>query len=146
LEEAMLREFREFAVRGNVIDIAVGLIIGAAFGAVVTSLVNDVLMPPIGLLLGGVDFTNLFVVLKNGAAPGPYETLQAAKAAGAVTLNIGVFLNTLLSFVVIVWAVFMVVKAANAAKRERVAVPAPPEPTAQEKLLAEIRDLLKAKR
>jgi large conductance mechanosensitive channel len=142
----MLREFREFAMRGNVIDIAVGLIIGAAFGAVVTSLVNDVLMPPIGLLLGGVDFTNLFVVLKNGAAAGPYETLQRAKAAGAVTLNIGVFLNTLLSFVVIAWAVFMVVKAANAAKRERAAAPAPPEPTAQEKLLVEIRDLLKAGR
>ena len=138
----MLREFKEFAVRGNVIDIAVGLIIGAAFGTIVTSLVNDVIMPPIGLLLGGVDFSNLFVVLKEGAnAPGPYASPAAAKAAGAVTVNIGVFINTVISFLLISLAVFLVVKGVNRLRRE--APPAAPEATPQEKLLTEIRDLLR---
>jgi len=140
----MLKEFREFAVRGNVVDMAVGLIIGAAFGTIVTSLVNDVIMPPIGLLLGGVDFTNLFVVLKEGTkGPGPYATLADAKAASAVTLNIGVFINAIISFAIVAFAVFMVVKGVNAARREPAA--APPAPTPTEQLLAEIRDLLKAR-
>lgn len=143
----MLKEFREFAIRGNVVDMAVGLIIGAAFGTIVTSLVNDVIMPPIGLMLGGVDFANLFVVLKDGAkAAGPYATLADAKAASAVTLNIGVFINAIISFTIVAFAVFMVVKGVNAARREPPAAPAaPPAPTPSEKLLAEIRDLLKAR-
>jgi len=141
----MLKEFREFAIRGNVVDMAVGLIIGAAFGTIVTSLVNDVIMPPIGLLLGGVDFGNLFIVLKDGARfPGQsYASLAEAKAAGAVTLNIGVFVNAIISFTIVAFAVFMVVKLVNAARRE--AAPAPPAPTPTEQLLAEIRDLLKAR-
>jgi large conductance mechanosensitive channel len=140
----MLKEFREFAVRGNVVDMAVGLVIGAAFGAIVTSLVNDVIMPPVGLLLGGVDFSNLFVVLKEGAkAASPYASVADAKAAGAVTLNIGVFINAIISFVIVAFAVFMVVKAVNAARRQPPA--APPAPTPTEALLAEIRDLLKAR-
>ena len=143
----MLKEFREFAIRGNVVDMAVGLIVGAAFGAIVTSLVNDVVMPPIGLLLGGVDFANLFVVLKDGIkAPGPYATLADAKAASAVTLNIGVFINAIISFTIVAFAVFMVVRAVNAARREPAAAPAaPPAPTPSEQLLAEIRDLLKTR-
>ena len=139
----MLKEFREFAIRGNVVDMAVGLIIGAAFGTIVTSLVNDVVMPPVGLLLGGVDFANLFVVLKEGAkGPGPYATLADAKAASAVTLNVGVFINSIISFTIVAFAVFMVVKGVNAARREP-APAAPPAPTPSEQLLAEIRDLLK---
>ena len=124
---------------------AVGLIVGAAFGAIVTSLVNDVIMPPIGLLLGGVDFGNLFVVLKDGVkAPGPYATLADAKAASAVTLNIGVFINAIISFTIVAFAVFMVVKGVNTARRAPAAAPAaPPAPTPSEQLLAEIRDLLK---
>jgi large conductance mechanosensitive channel len=142
----MLREFREFAVRGNVVEIAIGLVIGAAFGAIVTSLVNDVIMPPVGLLLGGVDFSNLYLVLKEGAgAPGPYASLVDAKAAGAVTVNIGLFLNTIISFVLIAFAMFLVVQSVNRMRREEPPpAPAAPEATPQEKLLAEIRDLLKA--
>lgn len=140
----MLKEFREFAIRGNVVDMAVGLIIGAAFGTIVTSLVNDVIMPPVGLMLGGVDFANLFVVLKDGAkAAGPYATLADAKAASAVTLNIGVFINAIISFTIVAFAVFLVIKGVNAARREPPA--APPAPTPSEQLLAEIRDLLKAR-
>src|SRR5690606_27467886 len=127
----MLREFREFAVRGNVVDIAVGLVIGAAFGAIATSLVSDVIMPPIGLLLGGVDFSNLFLVLKEGAQPGPYASLEEAKAAGAVTINIGLFLNTVVSFLVIAFAMFLVVKSVNRLRREEPVEAAPPEPTPQ---------------
>jgi large conductance mechanosensitive channel len=140
----MLKEFREFAMRGNVVDLAVGLVIGAAFGAIVTSLVNDVIMPPVGVALGGVNFADLFVLLKAGskAAP-PYETLAAAKAAGAVTLNFGAFVNTIVNFVIVAFAMFMVVKGMNAARRAP--APAPPEAPPQEKLLAEIRDLLKAR-
>ena len=143
----MLKEFREFAIRGNVVDLAVGLVIGGAFGAIVTSLVNDVLMPPIGLLLGGVDFSNLFVVLKEGtAAAGPYPSVAAAKAAGAVTINIGLFINAVISFVIVAFAVFMVVKAVNAARRQPPPADAPPPaPTPTEQLLAEIRDLLRAR-
>ena len=140
----MLKEFREFAMRGNVVDMAVGVVVGAAFGAIVTSLVNDVVMPPVGLLLGGVDFSNLFVVLKEGVkAPGPYATLADAKAASAVTLNIGVFINAVLNFAIVAFAVFMAVRAINTARRETPPAPAAPAPTPTEALLTEIRDLLK---
>ena len=138
----MLKEFKEFVMRGNVMDMAVGIIIGAAFGAIVTSLVNDVIMPPIGLLLGGADFSNLFVVLKDGAtAPPPYASVAAAKAAGAVTLNLGLFVNAVVSFTIVAFAVFLVVKSVNRVRRAEPPPPAPP--TASEALLAEIRDLLK---
>ena len=106
----MLKAFRDFAVRGNVIDIAVGLIIGAAFGVIVKSLVDDVIMPPVGLGLGGVDMTNAFSVLKDGATPGPYASLAQAKAAGAVTVNYGVFINSIVSFAIIAFAVFLLVR------------------------------------
>jgi large conductance mechanosensitive channel len=110
----MLKEFKAFAMRGNVLDLAVGIIIGGAFGTIVKSLVDDVLMPPIGLALGNVDFTNLFVVLKEGAkAAAPYETLGAAKAAGAVTINYGVFINSIIAFLIVAFAVFLIVRAAN---------------------------------
>ena len=123
----MLKEFKEFAMRGNVIDMAVGIIIGAAFGTIVTSLVADVIMPPIGLLLGNVDFSNLFILLKSGAkAPGPYESLAVAKAAGAVTMNIGVFINTIISFVIVAFAIFLLIKSINTLKRKQEAPPAVP--------------------
>jgi large conductance mechanosensitive channel len=142
----MFKEFREFAVRGNVVDLAVGVIIGVAFGAVVTSLVNDVIMPPIGLILGGVDFSNLFVVLKEGAkAASPYASLAEAKAAGAVTVNIGVFINAVINFIIVAFAVFLVVKGVNAARRQTPPAPVETAPTPQEKLLMEIRDLMKAR-
>jgi large conductance mechanosensitive channel len=111
----MLKDFLKFAVRGNAVDMAVGIVIGAAFGTIVTSLVNDVLMPPIGLLLGGLDFSSLFIVLKEGATPGPYATPAIAKAAGAVTLNYGLFANAMVSFFIIAFAVYWVVKAYNKA-------------------------------
>ena len=140
----MLKEFREFAMRGNVVDLAVGLILGAAFGAIVTSFVNDVVMPPIGMLLGGVDFANLFVLLKAGAkAAPPYESVAAAKAAGAVTLNVGAFINTIINFVFVALSMFVLVKGMNSARRTT--PPPPAEPPPQERLLAEIRDLLKAR-
>lgn len=123
----MLREFREFALRGNVVDMAVGIIIGAAFGTIITSLVADIIMPPIGLALGGVDFSNVFVVLKDGAkAPGPYASLAAAKAAGAVTINFGVFINTLISFLIVAFAVFLLVRSINRLSRQKEAAPAAP--------------------
>ena len=125
----MVKEFREFIMRGNVLDLAVGVIIGGAFGAIVTSLVNDVIMPPIGLLLGSVDFRDLFVVLKEGAAAGPYATVAAAKEAGAVTLNYGTFINTIISFLIIGFSIFMVVKTAN---RMRAPAPAPAPPPTKE--------------
>ena len=143
----MLREFKEFAMRGNVLDMAVGIIIGAAFGTIVTSFVNDVIMPPIGLALGGVDFANMFVVLRDGtkAAP-PYAALADAKAAGAVTLNYGVFANSIVSFLIVAFAVFMVVRGANSLKQKQAEAPdAPPAPTKDQLLLAEIRDLLKSR-
>jgi len=122
----MFKEFKEFAMRGNVIDMAVGIVIGAAFGTIVKSLVADVIMPPIGLLLGGVDFSNIFVVLKQGAeVAGPYASLADAQAAGAVTMNIGVFVNTVISFIIVAFAIFMVVKVMNAAKRKEEPAPAP---------------------
>ena len=116
----MLKEFKEFAMRGNVVDMAVGIVIGGAFGTIVKSLVDDVLMPPIGLLLGGVDFSDFFVVLKEGAkAAAPYHTLADAKAAGAVTLNLGLFVNSVISFTIVAFALFMVVKAMNQLRMEK---------------------------
>jgi len=114
----MFKEFKEFAVKGNVMDMAVGIVIGAAFGAIVTSFVSDVIMPPIGLLLGNVDFSSLFVVLKEGKVPAPYASLADAKAAGAVTMNIGVFINTIITFLIVAFAVFLVVKNVNRMKKE----------------------------
>ncbi len=122
----MLKEFREFAMRGNVVDMAVGIIIGAAFGAIVKSLVDDVIMPPIGLLLGSVDFSDLFVTLKQGAAAGPYATLELAKKAGAVTLSYGAFFNTIMSFVIVAFSVFLLIKGMNKLKRQQEAAPAAP--------------------
>jgi len=125
----MFREFREFAMRGNVVDMAVGIIIGGAFGTIVKSLVNDVLMPPIGLLLGGVDFSNFFVVLKAGSTPGPYAALADAQAAGAVSVNYGVFLNAIISFLIVAFAVFLLIRGVNSMRREQEAAPAPPPST-----------------
>ena len=118
----MLKEFKEFAMRGNVLDLAIGVIIGAAFGKIVSSFVADVLMPPIGKLMGGVDFSNLFVVLGSGH----YDTLKAAKDAGAATLNYGVFLNTVIDFLIVAFAIFLVVKAVNRAMPKPAPAPAAP--------------------
>ena len=143
----MLKEFKEFAMRGNVVDMAVGIIIGAAFGGIVKSLVSDVIMPPIGLLLGNVDFSNLFMTLKDGAeVAGPYASLAVAQEAGAVTLNYGVFVNTVINFVIVAFAVFLLIKQLNKLKKKEEAKPAaPPAPTKEEVLLGEIRDILKAR-
>lgn len=111
--KSLLNEFKKFAMRGNVIDMAVGIIIGAAFGKIVDSLVKDIIMPPIGLLLGKVDFSNMFVVLKDGAVPAPYASLTAAQAAGAVTMNIGMFINAVISFLIVAFAVFLLIKGIN---------------------------------
>jgi large conductance mechanosensitive channel len=119
----MLKEFKEFVMRGNVVDLAVGIVIGGAFALIVKSAVDDVLMPPIGLLLGGVDPTNLFVVLKEGSVPPPYAALADAKAAAAVTINYGLFLNTIISFVIIAFAVFMVIRSINSLRRREEAAP-----------------------
>jgi large conductance mechanosensitive channel len=136
----MLKEFRVFAMRGNVLDMAIGVIIGGAFGKIVSSLVSDVLMPPIGLLLGKVDFSSLFINLSGT----PQPSLTAAKAAGAPTLNYGVFLQTVFDFAIIAFVIFMLVKQVNRFKKE--APPAPPAgPTNEEKLLMEIRDALKGR-
>jgi large conductance mechanosensitive channel len=136
----MFQEFREFISRGNVIDLAVGIIIGAAFTAIVNSLVNDILMPPIGLVLGGIDFSNFFITLKGGSFP----TLDAAKAAGAVTVNYGLFINACIRFLIVAFAVFLLVKQVNRFRRKEEQKPAPPPPR-QEVLLEEIRDLLKSR-
>lgn len=127
----MIKEFKEFAMRGNVIDMAVGIVIGAAFGTIVKSLVADIIMPPIGLLLGGVDFANLFVVLKAGKTPGPYRALADAQAAGAVTINYGAFINTVISFIIIAFAIFLLVKSINNMRRQKEEIP-PAEPTTKE--------------
>lgn len=142
----MLKEFKEFAMRGNVVDMAVGIIIGAAFGTIVQSLVNDVIMPPIGLALGNVDFSNLFVILKQGTPAGPYAALTDAADAGAVTINYGAFINTVISFLIIAIAVYILVRGINSMKRKEEAAPeAPPEPSNEEKILTEIRDILRSK-
>jgi large conductance mechanosensitive channel len=122
----MFKEFKEFAMRGNVVDMAVGIIIGAAFGTIVKSLVADVIMPPIGLLLGNVDFSNLFILLKEGATAGPFASLADAQKAGAVTLNYGMFINTIISFVIVAFAIFLIIRGLNKLKREE---EAPPEET-----------------
>ncbi|MBU1209497.1 MAG: large-conductance mechanosensitive channel protein MscL [Proteobacteria bacterium] len=122
----MLKEFKAFAMRGNVLDMAVGIIIGAAFGTIVTSLVNDVIMPPIGLLLGNVDFSNIFAVLKEGKTPGPYASVAAAKAAGAVTMNMGVFINTVINFIIVALAIFLLIRSINRLKKIEEAPPAVP--------------------
>ena len=109
----MWKEFKEFALKGSVLDLAIGIIIGVAFAPIVKSLVDDIIMPPVGLLLGGVDFTNLFAVVRDGTPPGPYATLEAAKAASAVTLNYGVFVNTIITFLIVTFAVFLMVKVIN---------------------------------
>jgi large conductance mechanosensitive channel len=141
----MMKEFREFAIKGNVLDMAVGIIIGAAFGAIVSSLVSDVIMPPLGVLLGGVDFSDEFFLLKSGDPAGPYATLAAAREAGAATLNWGVFLNAVISFLIVSFSVFLVVRSFNRLRRQQEAAPAAPAPSSTEVLLAEIRDLLKAR-
>ena len=138
----MWREFREFAMRGNVVDLAVGIILGAAFTTIVNSLVNDIIMPPMGLLLGGIDFSDFFVTIKGSS----YPTLAAAKTAGAVTANYGLFINAVIRFVIVAFAIFILVKQINRLNRKEPAAPAPPpEPPRQEVLLTEIRDLLKAR-
>ncbi len=127
----MLKEFKEFAMRGNVVDLAVGVIIGGAFGKIVDSLVKDVIMPPIGYVLGNVDFSNLFILLKEGTkAAGPYESLKAAQDAGAVTINLGVFFNAVISFTIVAFAVFLLIRTLNKLKREE--VPAPAEASSKE--------------
>ena len=119
----ILQEFKDFAVKGNVVDMAVGVIVGAAFGKIVTALVSQVVMPPIGLLLGNVDFSNLFAVIKAGKTAGPYLTLAEAKAAGAVTMNIGLFINTIISFLIVAFSVFLVIKPINEMKKKEEAAP-----------------------
>jgi large conductance mechanosensitive channel len=136
----MLKEFKEFAMRGNVIDLAVGIIIGAAFTTVVNSLVNDIIMPPIGYIMNGIDFSNFFLVLKGDE----YASLKAAKDAGAVSVNYGVFLNAVINFMIVAFAVFILVKQVNRFRKQAPAEP--PAPTTTEKLLVEIRDALKAGR
>lgn len=136
----MLKEFKEFALRGNMLDLAIGIIIGAAFGAIVSSLVDDIIMPPIGLILGGVDFSQIFVVLKG---EGDFNTIQQAKEAGAVTWNIGLFINAVIKFLIVAFSVFLLVKAINKLTRKQEAkAPEAPPPAEDVKLLREIRDLL----
>jgi large conductance mechanosensitive channel len=136
----MLKEFKEFALRGNMLDLAVGIIIGAAFGAIVSSLVDDIIMPPIGLILGGVDFSQIFVVLKG---EGDFNTIVQAKEAGAVTWNIGLFVNAVIKFLIVAFAVFLLVKAINKLTRKQEAKsPEAPPPAEDVQLLREIRDLL----
>ena len=142
----LLREFKEFAMRGNVMDLAIGVIIGAAFGAIVSSIVDDLFMPLIGLILGGIDFSNLFVVLKNPDNV-PVVSLAAAKAAGVATLNIGLFLNAVVKFLIIAAVLFMVVKGVNSLKRKAAEEPTATSaaPNREEVLLTEIRDALRAR-
>jgi len=126
----MLEEFKKFAMKGNMVDMAVGIVIGVAFGAIVKSLVSDILMPPIGILMGNVNFSDLFVVLKEGTTPGPFATLAAANDAGAVTLNYGLLINTIVNFLIVAFAIFFVVRGINRLKAEEEAPPA--EPTTKE--------------
>jgi len=143
----LFKEFKEFAMKGNVVDMAVGIIIGAAFGAIVNSLVTDIVMPIIGAATGGLDFSSRYLLLKDGAPPAPYATVAAAKAAGAVTINIGVFISLVLNFVRVALVLFMIIKGINQLRRTPPPAPAvAPPPTNEERLLGEIRDLLKAGR
>ena len=122
----MLKEFKEFAMRGNVLDMAVGIIIGAAFGGIINSLVSDIIMPPIGLILGNIDFTNFFLVLKEGKVAGPYASVAAAKAAGAVSINYGMFVNAIVSFLIVAFSVFLLIRTINRLRRQEEAPPAVP--------------------
>jgi large conductance mechanosensitive channel len=143
----MFKEFREFALKGNVLDMAIGIIIGAAFGRIVESLVKDLIMPPIGLVLGDVDFANLFAVLKQGTLPGPYATVEAAHQAGAVTVNYGVFLNNVIAFTIVAFAVYLLVRTINRLRRQQEAKSKEAPPPAEDVvLLREIRDALQAGR
>jgi large conductance mechanosensitive channel len=140
----MFKEFRDFAIKGNMIDLAIGVIIGAAFGAIVSSIVDDIFMPLIGLIIGGIDFSNLFIVLSNpnGVA---VPSLAAAKEAGVATLNYGLFINAVVKFTIVAFVLFLVVKGVNRLRRQEAAAPAaPPAPTTEEKLLTEIRDAIKS--
>jgi large conductance mechanosensitive channel len=138
----MLEEFKKFAMRGNVVDMAVGIVIGAAFGKIISSFVADILMPPIGLAMGGVNFSNLFINLGDTA----YATLAEAKEAGAATINYGAWINTVIDFIIVAFAIFMVVQQMNRMKKKEEEAPAaPPEPSKEETLLTEIRDLLKSR-
>jgi large conductance mechanosensitive channel len=142
---SMIKEFKEFAMKGNVVDLAVAVIIGGAFGKIVTSVVNDIIMPPIGKAMGGVNFSDLFINLD--AAKGPFTSLKAAKDAGAAVIAYGSFINTVIDFTIVAFCIFMIIKAMNSMKKKPApaAPAAPPEPTKEEKLLAEIRDILKAR-
>ena len=143
---SMFKEFRDFAIKGNMIDLAIGVIIGAAFGAIVSSIVDDIFMPLIGLIIGGVDFSNLFVVLSNPNDV-PVPSVAAAQAAGVATLNIGLFINAVVKFAIIAFVLFLVVKGINRMKRQAAAEPvaATPAPSKEEVLLTEIRDALRAR-
>lgn len=143
---SLIKEFKEFAVKGNMVDMAVGIIIGGAFGTIVSSLVDDVFMPVIGLILGGVDFSNLFIVLSNPSGV-PTPSLAAAQAAGVATLNIGLFINAVVKFTIVAFALFILVKGINMLRRDAAKKPdeVPPAPPREEVLLTEIRDILKAK-
>lgn len=141
----MLAEFKKFAMKGNFVDMAVGIVIGAAFSTIVKSFVDDIIMPVVGLLTGGVDFTNLFAVIKNPVEGASYATLDAAKEAGAVTINYGVFVNAVITFLIVAFALFIVIKGMNEAKKrmeEEEAAAPPPGPSDEVKLLTEIRDAL----
>ena len=136
----MIKEFKEFAVKGNVVDLAIGIILGVAFTAIVNSLVNDIIMPPIGVLLGGVDFTDLYINLSGGE----YASLEAAREAGAATINYGIFINAVITFVIVAWVLFFLVKGMNRLKKAEEEKPAEPKaPQREEVLLAELPDLLK---
>ena len=138
----MLKEFKEFALKGNFVDMAVGIVIGAAFSTIVKSFVDDIIMPVVGVLTGGVDFSNMFAVIKGGEGA-TFATLEAAKEAGAVTINYGLFINAMVTFIIVAFALFTVIKGMNAAKKaEEEAPEAPAEPSDEAKLLAEIRDAL----
>lgn len=142
----MFKEFRDFALKGNVMDLAIGVIIGAAFGAIVSSIVDDIFMPIIGLILNGVDFSNLFIVISNPNNV-PVPSVAAAQAAGVATLNYGLFINAVVKFAIIAFVLFLVVKGINRLRRQEAAAPAaPPAPTTEEKLLTEIRDAIKAQK
>jgi large conductance mechanosensitive channel len=142
----MFKEFRDFALKGNVIDLAIGVIIGAAFGAIVSSIVDDLFMPVIGLILNGIDFSNLFLVISNPNDV-PVPSVAAARAAGVATLNYGLFINAVVKFTIIAFVLFLVVKGINRLRKKEAAAPAaPPAPTTEEKLLTEIRDAIKAQK
>ncbi len=138
---SMLSEFKEFAVKGNVIDLAVGVVIGAAFGKIVSSLVSDVIMPAVGFLTGGIDFSNIYINLSDAE----YATLAAAQEAGAATINIGLFINAIIQFLIVAFSIFLVIKQINRFNRKEEEKPAEPKGPSQEELLMEIRDAIKAK-